>query len=457
MSQIIDVVDVIDMSSGLPQNDQAVVSELVNNLNNASNLQQLIQYLDLDKYRKQVRVEGGLNSLFGHITNGPLENGLFTNEQILALANIAKMCNNLPTREEIRRMGGIPHLIACGQAASAKAPNCDKELVYVLQSLVGISDCDKNKSSLIDEGILDFILNAVYSRYDDFPDVVIYGLEILSKVASSNANIQNKVAASGLVPYVIQSLLSPPNTLPNDSLPSWQCAAADCLASISYANRKVQAQVRKTKGTLKSIGKLMDSSNDESVRRSAALAVGAVSEGDFANQNQLIKFGIVDDLMPIILNGPPENSYQTQKAVCQAFRSLARGNLKIQKIFKDNPVCLDGFIGLLIDQQQQPSMNVGLVCQCLHALTEITKDNKILSDAFVNADNSCESLLGLLDPETHKLILYAATGLIFALTKKNKKRAAKFQQLDARSILTPLKKHSDPKVKKGASWALENV
>ena len=446
MANIINIVEIADVAelvseedagNPLVEREQARVLSIVNDLKRVPTvelIEQLIPFLAKDKNRKVVRVEGGLQALIDILAT--INSAKLLPIHKAALLSLTWCSKNLPSRDDIRRKGGIAHLANVVKYLSASSPaDSEGELVNALTSLKELAEYDKNRAAIREAAVIDLVIQKI------LPSNIALeiSLDLLTALSTNPSDEQSHLAignANG-IPLIVQLILT-------DSLPIRR-SAIRCIAAIAPNSRSIQRQIRTSKGALEAVcGLLADPIEDN--RRIACLAISSFSENDFTNQTTLLNAGVVDYITQILQSN---DSNDTKKEACAAIRSLSRGNKKLQSTF-----CERSYLPILVNLVATTNA-VGVKVQAIHSVNELARDNPTNCD-IICASGMVKALVDALQPDQHHLIHYASAGAIHSLCLKAPKRASFFIQEGAKPLLEHLKQNgNDAKVKKGASWALE--
>jgi len=221
--------------------------------------------------------------------------------------------------------------------------------------------------------------------------------------------------------------------------------AARTLGSVSQNNRKIQQEIRKSKGVIEKVCKMLTEPNDE-VRKAAAGAVAALAENDYSNQVVIRKENAVLSLITILGSDARED---VKEQAAAAVRSMAKGNVKIQQDFREGP----GAEGIPKLVHLLSASTIGLRIHTTGALMELARDNTKNCDIICKA-GAAYPLVAALETE-NKVLQYMTEGCIWALARKSASRKRMFTEANAIEPLRILKLSDNPQVKKGAEWALE--
>ena len=250
--------------------------------------------------------------------------------------------------------------------------------------------------------------------------------------------------AQGL-PAIIEIPFVPeqPKNNPRNSNVELKKRATRAIGVIAQNNRKIQQIVRKTPMALESVVKLLAHPNDD-LKKCAALAINALAENDFANQNAFRQFGVLPLLLTLLQDDDLEDDIKEQAAA--AMRSLAKGNQKIQAESRDGVA-----IPLLVHFMS--SSSIGLKIHATGAIMELTRDNAKNSDIVCYA-GGVYPLVAALQSENY-VVQYLTEGAIWALARKSAKRRNLFLTANVVQPLRTLLMSDHAIVRKGAEWALD--
>lgn len=333
VQDVVSVIDVVDQSeaaapAAIPIYDYRAFTNALQELKkspSASTITQILPFLSKDKYRKQMRVEGGLLQLITLLSmaSGPTLSEL----QRAALKCLALCCRNLPTREELRRKNGIAVVF---KILNETWQQHSEDALYSLQILREVSLYDKNRQTVRQTGLIELICCHLLPA----GIFLTASFEVLTALSSSPADEASKsaISAAGGVEHILAAILQDGAGCGYDG--SLRCSAIGSLAAVAPGSRNIQAQARKFPRAIDAISDLLADPIEEN-RRVACLGVAALCEGDFSNQAAFERCGTVDRLMQLLIQSPvPTNKPETQRDACSALSAMAHGNVKIQSLFR---------------------------------------------------------------------------------------------------------------------------
>jgi len=388
-----------------------------------SAMEELFQLSGKDKNRALMRQLGAVPILCRILSsaNPPSLDA----KQAAALKLLANMLRNLPTRDEVRRKGGIDIIVKLMKLQD------ELQLSYVFQAASYLADNPKNRKALRDCGILE----AAIPKMKNAQPVVLQNiLQLITGMSTGDKRTQDLVVKLGAIPTVLECI--------NDPNPDTKRYAMDAIGAVSNNNRKVQALTRKNKSALTSIVNMLRDPIAEN-REQAAAVIGALVENDYSNQIAFEKLGVLPAISDILAN--QNESLQVKEKSCGTLVALSNGNKTIQKGWTN--------YGALLGCTICPS--AGAQVQALHAISELCADGTN-SDEFINA--GIFPLLENAFRSENELVQYRATGALYAIIKGNpSRRQLASERADLITLLKALKGSGNPKVKQGAEWCLEEI
>eukprot|EP01096_Ripella_sp_DP13-Kostka_P013315 TRINITY_DN5776_c0_g1_i1.p1 TRINITY_DN5776_c0_g1~~TRINITY_DN5776_c0_g1_i1.p1 ORF type:complete len:504 (-),score=223.62 TRINITY_DN5776_c0_g1_i1:166-1677(-) len=469
----------------MPLTDYRIFTNLLAELKSAptdQTLQGMIPILFKDKYRKQMRVEGGLQKILDIIAraNPPQ----LTTIETLALICLALCCRNKPTKQEVRTKNGI-NLIATILRSVVTIPTGFNDAYSILQALKELAQYDKNREAIKASGAIDLICShLVPTNY-----LLAPCLEVLAALASQpdDDRMKTTIAELGTIPHVVKAISQTHLAAPD---PTLRRAATSALAALAGKSVIVKAEARKERGAMEAVAQLLQDPLEES-RRAACLAVASLSEEDFTNQTNMVRLGVLDGLS-FILSDAVNNSPETRRDACSALRAIVHSNLRAQTHYRSpeglpkfnlliesagsgrgldasaamaqSSACLFGASAYSNDDDGAEDCTsgsgrlVGLRTQAINTLNELAKDCPPNCDYICASPVALQTLISSIAVDQHHLIQYAAASCIFTLSHKSPKRAVIFKNLGFVPILQQLAATSnDNRVKQGVSWALESL
>lgn len=387
-------------------------------------MERLFQLTHKDKNRALMRQLGTVPILCNILSkaNPPELNGV----QASALKLLASMLKNLPTRDEVRKKGGIDIIVKLIKLKD------EVQLSYVFQAASFLADNPKNRNALRQCGILE----AAIPKMNGAQPVVLQNiLQLITGMSTGDKKTQELVVKLGAVPKVLDAIL--------DQNTDTRRYAIDAIGAVTTGNRKVQALVRKNKQSLQKLVSLLQDPIADN-REQAAFIIGVISENDYSNQVAFERIGVVNAFSSIIDN--PNESLSVKEKVCGALVALSNGNAKIQKAW----VNYGGLLGCTI------CPCVGTQAQAFHAISELCANNSVNSDEFINV-----GILPIFENafrSENEIVQYRAAGALYSIIRGNPgRKQIVFERPNTSALLKALKGSGNPKVKQGAEWCLEEL
>ena len=484
------VVTVVDsemmLNTPMPLTDYRIFTNLLAELKMApteQTLQGMIPILFKDKYRKQMRVEGGLQKILEII--GRANPPQLSTIETLALIILALCCRNKPTRQEVRTKNGINIIVQILRSVVTIASGFN-DAYSVLQALKELAQYDKNREAIKASGAIELICShLIPTNY--LPAAC---MEVLAALASQpdDDRMKTKIAELGTIPHIVKAISQTSLSAPD---PNLRRAATLALSAIAGKSVIVKAEARKERGAVEAVAHMLQDPLEES-RRAACLAIAALTEEDFTNQTNMIRLGVLDGLS-FILSDSVNNSPETRRDACSALRAIVHSNLKAQTHYRSpeglpkfnliieaagsgvgldasadiaqSSACLFGAASYSNDDDggsedctSGSGRLVGLRTQAINVLNELAKDCPPNCDYICASPIALQTLVSGISSDQHHLIQYAAASCIFTLAHKSPKRAVIFKSLNITPALQHLVANSnDNRVKQGATWALETL
>ena len=428
MEQEILILDDDDFGQGEQlKRDPQLVEEAFEQLNSTQSpaaMEELFQLSGKDKNRALMRQLGTVPILCRILSSASPP--VLDVKQAAALKLLANLLRNLPTRDEVRRKGGIDIIVKLMKLQD------ELQLSYVFQAASYLADNPKNRKALRDCGILE----AAIPKMKNAQPVVLQNiLQLITGMSTGDKKTQDLVVKLGAVPTVLECM--------NDPNVDTKRYSMDAIGAVANNNRKVQALTRKNKKALTTVVNMLRDPIAEN-REQAAAVTASLVENDFSNQVAFEKMGVVPAIADILAN--PNESLVVKEKACTALVALSNGNTKIQKAWTN----YQALLGCTVCPSAAAQV------QALHAIAELCSNNSPNSDEFINA--GVFPLLENAFRSENEFVQYRATGALYSIIRNNpSRRQAASERADLITLVKALKGSGNPKVKQGAEWCLEEI
>merc|ERR1712137_158714 len=385
---------------------------------------ELHQYTHKDKNRALMRQLGAIPLLFSILTGAaPPE---LNDKQAGALRLLAGISRNLPSREEIRKKGGIDLIVRLLPLHN------EEQLSEVFVIASHLADNPKNRSVLAQRGVMEAAVSRMKSAQGH---VLASILLLLSSMSTGDKKSQDLVCKEGGIPLTLHAIENPDINIRN--------AGMEAIGTFCAGNRKNQGLVRKSPNAMKILVSLLQDP-DMVTRQMAAQVLGNIVENDFSNQTAFQKIGLLEALAAVVVN--PNETASVKERACGTLVAMTNGNAKIQKAWVHHAE--------LVQCATDP--HSGVQAQALHAISELSSNNSPNSDKFIEC-----GLLDALDQalrNDNEAVQYRATGACYSIIRKNpERRSIVGSHPNLPKLLNALKGSGNQKVKQGASWCLEEL
>ena len=347
-------------------------------------------------------------------------------QQAAALHLLSCILQNLPSREEVRRKGGIDTII------KLLALQDEKQIGEVLLCAAYLADNTKNRTTLRSNGILEVAV----PKMKQLTGVNLQNVfSLIASMSQGDKKTQDQVVKLGAIPIILDGVMSQD--------PGVRNAAVQAIGAVSSNNRKVQGLARKSKPALTAmVNMLRDPIADH--RAQAASVIGYLTENDFSNQVAFQKIGVLDAITACLSNG--NESLQVKEKCCGLLVALSNGNASVQKAFTAFPT--------LVACTQAPA--AGVQAQSFNAISELCSNNSPNSDQFIN-HGVLQAIQNMLQSD-NEIVQYRATNALYSIIRNNPtRRQIVLEMPNIPNILRALKGSGNPKVKQGAQWCLEEL